>query len=64
MDEGDKLAIATMAASRCVALQTLAPSDYVGAYAAIEAEFKAFRTEQGRKQADQTIETYKKLARA
>ncbi len=62
MDQDDRLAIATLAASRCAALGTIEAADYVAAYATMEAEFKALRQKQAQQEKARSMETWEKLS--
>lgn len=62
MEDSDKLAIATLAASRCAALGTHEPADYVEAYSKIEALFRQHREAQGQAAAEKTLNTWRQLA--
>jgi len=59
MDNGDKLAIATLAAARCAASGKYEPADYVDAYATIERLFREYRETERAK----GLSTWEQLAR-
>lgn len=66
LDEGDKLAVATLAAARCRALGRYAPEDYINEYADMEARFREFRMggQQQRRPQEPMIEGWGRYQRA
>jgi hypothetical protein len=57
MDDGDKLAIATLASGRCAALGKLEPADYVAAFIEIEQLFRKYRDAEGEAEAEAIMKT-------
>ncbi len=59
MTDGDKLAIATLAAARCAALGQYKPATYVMAYAEIERLFREYREAEASGQTEAILATWR-----